>query len=294
MLKYTCGMRISERLLQYAYLMRLNRPIGILLLLWPTLWALWLAAEGWPDRKILVIFVAGVVLMRSAGCIMNDFADRHFDGHVQRTRQRPLASGKVSVREALCLAAMLSLIAFILVLQCNWLTVSLSIAAAGFALGYPFLKRYTHLPQLGLGVAYSFGVPMAFAAVTGSVNADAWFLFASAMVWPVIYDTMYAMVDKNDDIKIGVKSTAILFGALDLWIIAGMQIVFVTLLINVGAIFNLHAYYYLSLIVVCLLFIHQLFLIRERERDACFKAFLNNNWVGLVIFTGIFLNENCC
>lgn len=275
------------RVSHYIYLMRLNKPIGILLLLWPALWALWLASDGQPNISILFIFILGVVLMRSSGCILNDFADRRVDGYVQRTSERPLATGVISIKQALTLAAILSFSAFLLVLQCNALTICLAFAGAGLTLFYPFMKRFTHLPQMGLGVAFSWSIPMAFAAELGKVSSSAWFLFFNAIFWPVIYDTMYAMVDREDDIKIGVKSTAILFGVNDKWIIGLLQMIFVILLIMTGYIFQLHSLYYTSLAGVTGLFIYQQWLIRNRDGQLCFKAFLNNNWVGLVIFAGI-------
>jgi 4-hydroxybenzoate polyprenyltransferase len=280
-------MSFSKRLHHYAELMRLDKPIGTLLLLWPTLWALWLAASHQPTKQLLFIFVAGVFLMRSTGCIMNDIADRHVDGHVARTKSRPLASGQVSVKEAVLLMASLATMAFLLVLQCNWLTIQLAFAGALFTVIYPFLKRVTHLPQLGLGIAFSWGVPMAFAAVTGAVPARAWLLFAACVLWPVIYDTMYAMVDREDDNKIGVKSTAILFSTYDRLIIALLQIIFVLLMIAVGMVFQLRPMFYLMLVVAAILFLYQQWLIKDREPASCFRAFLNNNWVGLVIFVGV-------
>lgn len=283
-------MRIIERVIQYAYLIRLNKPIGILLLLWPTLWALWLSTNGSPHKKILVIFVLGVFLMRSAGCVINDFADRKVDGHVERTKLRPIASGKVSVFEALTLAALLALCAFLLVLLCNKLTIMLAFVGAALAFIYPFLKRFTHLPQFGLGIAFSWGVPMAFAAQTGEVETSGWFLFLTCIVWPVIYDTMYAMVDKEDDVAIGVKSTAILFNDMDKLIVGLLQGLFIVMLIMVGLMFELEPIYYFSIAVVTLLFIYQQWLIKDRDSRRCFRAFLNNNWVGLVIFAGIVLS----
>lgn len=272
---------------QYIYLMRLHKPIGILLLLWPTCWALWLAANGMPELPILFIFVAGVILMRSAGCVINDIFDRNFDKHVARTRERPLATGAVSVKHALLLAALLAFSAFLLVLYCNLLTILLACAGALFAIVYPLLKRITHLPQLGLGVAFGWGVPMAFAAVTGEVPASAWLVFAAAVLWPVIYDTMYAMADRADDVKIGVKSSAILFGKYDVAIITGLMIVFLGLLVMIGQVFNLQHRYYLALVIAAGLFARQLWMIRQRDPALCFRAFLQNNGVGLVIFLGI-------
>jgi 4-hydroxybenzoate polyprenyltransferase len=283
-------MQIRQRLQQYAYLMRVDKPIGIMLLLWPTLWALWLASDGYPDGMIFAIFVTGVFLMRSAGCVLNDLADRKFDTHVQRTRQRPLASGKVRVLEGLILAAILISASFILVLFCNRLTIALSFVGALLAAGYPLLKRVTHLPQFGLGMAFTWGVPMAFAAETESVTVSAWFLFMTGMIWPVIYDTMYAMVDRDDDLKIGVKSTAILFNAMDKLIIGLLQALFIILLVIVGMMFQLHLVYYASLCFATCLFAYQQWLIRDRIPQKCFAAFLNNNWVGLIIFAGIFLS----
>jgi 4-hydroxybenzoate polyprenyltransferase len=283
-------MLIRERLPYYAYLMRLDKPIGILLLLWPTLWALWLAGAGHPDSKILFIFVVGVVLMRSAGCVMNDVADRHVDGHVERTRNRPLASGKVTTAEALMLAALLSLAAFLLVLFCNLLTITMACVGVLLMILYPFMKRFTHLPQLGLGVAFTWGVPMAFTAEMESVPSSAWFLFLTGMVWSMIYDTMYAMMDRKDDLKMGIKSSAILFAGRDKFIIGLLQILFVVMLIIVGLLFHLHCAYYLSLVPVGLLFSYQQWLIKDRDREPCFTAFLNNNWVGLAIFIGILLS----
>lgn len=282
-------MRSSIPLQQYAELMRLNKPIGIFLLLWPTLWALWLAAQGMPQLAVLLVFVPGVIVMRSAGCVMNDIFDRKIDGRVQRTRHRPLAAGTISVTQALLLAAILGLMALILVLFCNALTIKLAFAGALFAVIYPLLKRVTHLPQFGLGIAFSWGVPMSFAAVTGSVSAAAWWLFASAALWPVIYDTMYAMADREDDVKIGVKSTAIFFGSYDIFLLGSLMMVFLALLFVTGMIFQMHAAYFLSLLVVAALFAQQLWRIRHRHPDQCFQAFQQNNWVGMVIFFGILL-----
>jgi len=278
---------LRKKLPQYIYLMRLDKPIGILLLLWPALWALWLASNGFPDTKILFIFIAGVILMRSAGCIVNDFADRKFDSHVSRTRERLLASGKVKPHEALLLAGIIALLAFLLVLNCNQLTIKLAFIGALLTVIYPFLKRITHLPQLGLGVAFAFSIPMAFAAVTERISFEAWWLFVAALIWPVIYDTMYAMVDRFDDMKIGVKSTAILFAQKDKLMIATLQIIFLMMMIITGKLFQLRWIYYCSLFCAGLLFLYQQFLIKNRDPHACFKAFLNNNWVGLLIFCGI-------
>lgn len=279
-----------QRIKQYAYLMRLDKPIGILLLLWPTLWALWLAKRGLPDLKILLIFTAGVLLTRSAGCIINDYADKDFDAYVTRTKNRPLASKKISSFEALSLAALLALLALFLVFMCNGLTIWLSFLGAAIAIVYPFLKRVTHLPQLGLGLAFSWGVPMAFAAETARVPSAAWFVFAACTLWPIIYDTMYAMVDRSDDVGVGIKSTAILFDNKDTILIGFLQIVFVILLAIIGLLFDLRFPYYAALFCVLCFFAYQQWLIRERAPKACFAAFLNNHWVGLTIFIGIFLS----
>lgn len=283
-------MLMRERLQQYIFLMRLDKPIGIMLLLWPTLWSLWLASHGKPEIKIFFIFIVGVILMRSAGCVVNDFSDRHLDGLVKRTQHRPLVTGKVSSLEALMIAFILSLIAFLLVLQCNLLTISLAFIGAGITIVYPLMKRVTHLPQLGLGVAFSWGIPMSFAAQTGELSLHVWFLFLTAMIWPLIYDSMYAMIDRDDDIKIGIKSTAILFDAKDCLIIGLLQSLFVVMLIIVGLMFRLHIAFYISLIFVSLLFIYQQWLIKDRDIKRCFAAFLNNNLVGLTIFIGVSLS----
>lgn len=281
---------LRQRLPLYLRLVRLDRPIGSLLLLWPTWWALWLAAGGWPDLSLLIIFTAGVLLMRSAGCAINDYADRHVDGSVKRTRSRPLVTGEVAPREALLLFLVLSLTAFALVLLTNRLTIQLSFAALALAACYPFAKRYTHLPQLVLGAAFSWGVPMAFAAQTGRVPPEGWLLFVAAVLWPVIYDTFYAMVDRDDDLRIGVKSTAILFGDDDRLITGILQALMLLALLLVGQRFELGYAYTVSLLVTAALFIYQQVLIRNRERDACFRAFLNNNWVGAALFVGIVLD----
>ena len=279
-----------EQWLQYAYLMRLHRPIGILLLLWPTLWALWIAAEGWPDPLVLFVFVAGVTLMRSAGCVINDYADRDFDPHVARTRERPLATGKVSPREALGLFTVLCLIAFLLVLLMNPLTIALSLVGALLAASYPFMKRYTHLPQVYLGAAFGWAIIMAFAAQTGEVPRLAWLLFIANVIWATVYDTQYGMVDREDDLKIGVKSTAILFGTADRLIIGILQLVLLLALVLVGVNAELGIYYYFALLAGAALLLYQQFLIREREPARCFQAFLNNNWFGALVFAGIFLD----
>lgn len=279
-----------NRLPLYLRLMRADKPIGTLLLLWPTLWALWIAAQGWPQWHLLLIFVLGVFLMRSAGCVINDYADRNFDSHVQRTAQRPLATGSVSKREALLLCAALCAIAFVLVLFTNKLTIMLSFAAAALAGTYPFMKRYTHLPQVVLGAAFGWGIPMAFAAQSGTLPKGCWILFIANVLWTVVYDTFYAMVDREDDRKIGIKSTAILFGDDDRLITGALQVCVVFALIFVGVQFKLAYWYFVSLIGVSALFIYHQILIRHRQRDACFRAFLHNNWVGAIVFAGIFMH----
>lgn len=281
---------LSHRLPLYLQLMRANRPIGSLLLLWPTWWALWLAAGGTPPLHLLFIFTAGVFLMRSAGCVINDLADRHVDGHVQRTAQRPLPQGLVSTREALGLFAALCVAAFLLVLLTNQLTVMLAFAALALATLYPFAKRHTYLPQVVLGAAFGWSIPMAFAAVTGELPRGAWLLFIGNLLWTVVYDTFYAMVDRDDDLKIGVRSTAILFGEDDRIITGMLQASTLLVLVLVGGQFELGYWYYVGLIAAGALFVWQQHLVRGRERSACFRAFLNNNWVGAVVFLGIFFH----
>ncbi len=288
--KAVVSANVRDRLYQYYLLTRLHRPIGILLLLWPTLWALWVAAEGIPDIKVLLVFVLGVVLMRSAGCVINDYADRNFDPQVSRTRDRPIASGRVKPREALVLFLVLCLLAFLLVLSMNRLTIQLSFVAVALAAIYPFMKRYTHLPQVVLGMAFGWAIPMAFAAQSGSVPKVAWLMYVINVVWSMVYDTMYAMVDREDDLKAGVKSTAILFGEADRVIIGLLQGLMLLGLGLMGSQLGLGFPYYLALLVVIGLGIYQQFLIRYRQPEACFRAFLNNNWVGCAIFLGIALN----
>ena len=280
----------AYRFYQYFLLMRLDKPIGALLLLWPTLWALWLAGHGQPDQQVVVIFIAGVFLMRSAGCVMNDIADRHLDPHVERTVNRPLAAGRVSVREALLLFSVLSLLAFILVLQLNPLTILLSFGGLALAVSYPFMKRIHAMPQAHLGAAFGWSIPMAYAALTGTVPALGWLLFIANIVWSIIYDTMYAMVDRDDDLKIGIKSSAILFGDRDRQILWHLQLVLLGLLLAVGIGYGLGWLYYLGLIGAVWFSLYQQYLIRDRDRDGCFKAFLNNNWLGLSVFCGIILD----
>ncbi len=282
---------LQVRLTDYATLLRLNRPIGSLLLLWPTYWALWLAAEGVPSIANLIIFTLGVFMMRAAGCAINDFADRKVDGHVKRTRDRPLASGRVTPKEAVALFLGLALVAFLMViLFTNTLTLYLSFGGLLLAFIYPFMKRHTHLPQLFLGAAFSWAIPMAWAAETGELTKLAWLLFTANVLWTVAYDTFYAMVDRDDDLKIGVKSTAILFGDGDKAIIAVLQTLVLLVLVLVGQQADLGAFYYLGLIAMACLFVYQQHLARYRQREACFKAFLNNNWAGFAVFAGLFID----
>ncbi len=270
--------------------MRLHKPIGILLLLWPTLWALWIAGQGSPNPLVLVVFVAGVVLMRSAGCVINDYADRDFDPHVARTRERPIAAGRVSGKEALLLFAGLCLLALGLVLLLNRLTVWLSLVALFLAATYPFMKRYTHWPQVYLGAAFGWAIPMAFAAQTGELPREAWLLFLANVLWATAYDTMYAMADREEDLKIGVKSTAILFGEADRAIIALVQVLLLLALVFAGNAAGLGVYFYFGLLLAASLALYQQYLIRERQPQACLRAFLNNNWFGAAVFAGIALD----
>lgn len=276
-----------NRLRQYFLLMRLHRPIGIFLLLWPTLWALWIAGEGHPDPLITTLFILGVILMRSAGCVINDYADRHFDPHVRRTRDRPLAAGKVSEREALTLFISLCLLAFTLVLLLNPLTIALSMVAVLLAISYPFTKRYTHWPQAYLGIAFGWGIPMAFAAQTGEIPPLAWLLLIVNILWAMAYDTLYAMVDREDDIQIGVKSTAILFGKADKMIVATLHFLVLLLLFLIGSPLHFSYLYQLGLLGATGLAIYQQWLIQNRDPARCFQAFLNNHWFGASIFVGL-------
>ena len=280
----------TNKLSSYAQLMRLDRPIGIYLLMWPTLWALWLAAEGIPDWDLLIIFIAGVVLMRSAGCVINDYADREFDGHVKRTQNRPLITGAVKPKEALALFSTLCLIAFLLVLMTDRNTVLLSIGGLALAATYPFMKRHTYLPQVVLGAAFAWAIPMAFSAQANDIPKTAWLLYTVVVIWTIAYDTMYAMVDRDDDLNIGVKSTAILFGENDKFIIGLLQIFTLIGLVLLGLQSQLGVFYFSSLVIAAILFGYQQKLIYYRTRKDCFIAFLNNHWVGMVIFLGIFLD----
>jgi 4-hydroxybenzoate polyprenyltransferase len=279
-----------ERIPDFIQLMRLDRPIGILLLLWPTLWALWVAGEGRPDWSVAFIFCSGVVLMRSAGCVINDYADRKIDGSVERTKDRPLITGRIHAREALTLFSILMGLAFFMVLFTNLFTIALSFGAAFLAASYPFMKRYTHFPQVVLGAAFAWSIPMSFAAQTNSLPSEVWLIYFATLLWTVAYDTMYAMVDREDDLKIGVKSTAIIFGRADKLIIGMLQFLTLMLLVTLGSRLALGMYYDLGLLCAAGLFLYQQILIRQRDRDRCFEAFLNNNWVGMVIFIGLFLD----
>lgn len=279
---------LLDRLDAYERLMRLDKPIGILLLLWPTLWALWISSRGHPNWIVVWIFVLGTVLMRSAGCVMNDYADRHFDPHVERTKARPLASGEVSAREALILAGGLSLLAFGLVLVLNKLTILLSVAALILAVTYPLTKRFLSVPQAYLGIAFGFGIPMAFAATIDSVPPLGWMLLLANVFWAIAYDTEYAMVDREDDIKIGIHSSALFFGRYDVIAIMCCYVCMLGILAWAGRMLNLHWPYFIGLGAAGGLALYHYTLIRERDRARCFKAFLHNNWLGAAIFVGLF------
>lgn len=278
---------LAERLRRYALLTRMHRPIGTLLLLWPCLWALWIAADGVPDRLVLAVFVAGTFLMRSAGCAINDYADRAIDGHVARTRDRPVAAGLVTPNEALAVAAVFSLVAFALVLLMNALTIALAVIGLLLAASYPYAKRYTYLPQVHLGAAFGWAVPMAFAAQAGALPPLAWLLYLAAILWATIYDTMYAMADRPEDLKIGVKSTAILFGDADLAILALLQVLLVVDLAVIGHQAGLGWPYVAGLAVAVGFMIRHQRMIAERKPMACFRAFLDNNWLGVAITIGV-------
>lgn len=277
----------KERGLAYLQLARVDKPIGTLLLLWPTLWALWLAADGVPNAWVLTVFLVGVFLMRSAGCVINDYADRHFDGHVKRTSGRPLPTGKVDPREALALFLVLALISFALVLTLNPLTISLSFGGLLLAVSYPFMKRLIASPQLVLGMAFSWSIPMAYAAQANALPLVAWLLFGANLLWTVAYDTQYAMVDRDDDLKLGLKSSAILFGRHDKRIIGALQLMTLLILLVIGQLMALGPCYYWGVLGAAVLFVYQQRLIRERQREACFQAFLNNNYVGALVFIGL-------
>jgi 4-hydroxybenzoate polyprenyltransferase len=279
--------RLNPRVWDFIQLTRIDKPIGIYLLLWPTLWALWIAAKGVPSLSNLLIFVIGVILMRAAGCVINDFADRKVDGHVKRTEQRPLVSGKVSSREALALFAVLVGLSFLLVLLTNPLTIWLSFGGLALAACYPFMKRYTYYPQVVLGAAFSWGMPMAFTAETGDLPAAAWLLYIANLLWTVGYDTYYAMTDREDDLKIGVKSTAVLFGDADRVIILSLQGLALGCLLLAGSRFELGTCFHAGLLVAAGCFAWEFWYTRNREPQRCFKAFLHNHWAGLAIFVGI-------
>ncbi|TVP54582.1 MAG: 4-hydroxybenzoate octaprenyltransferase [Halomonadaceae bacterium] len=282
---------LRQRLPEFLQLMRLDRPIGTLLLLWPTLWALWLAAEGFPHPGTLVVFILGVFIMRAAGCVINDYADRDLDGHVKRTRERPLATGRISPNEAIGLFVILITLAFLLVLLfTNTLTLYLAFGGVLLAFIYPFMKRYTHLPQLFLGAAFSWAIPMAWAAQSNEISQLAWLLFAANLVWTVSYDTLYAMVDRDDDVRIGIKSTAVLLGDADRPMIGILQGLVIIMLLLAGQQAQLGMFFHLGLAAMACSFIYQQWLIRDRERLACFRAFLNNNWAGLAVFVGLALD----
>ncbi len=278
---------LNKKLDAYERLMRLDKPIGILLLLWPTLWALWIASDGVPSWIILLIFITGTALMRSAGCVLNDIADRRYDGQVERTKNRPLATGELSVKEAYLLAGVLCLLAFTMVLQLNQKTVFLSFAALFLAATYPFTKRFLAIPQAYLGVAFGFGIPMAFAAVNNLIPSLAWILLAVNVFWAIAYDTEYAMVDRDDDIKIGIKSSALFFGKYDVLAVMMSYIAMLSLMIYVGQLKAYGTFYYLGLAAALMLIVWQYQLIKKRVKAECFNAFLANNWIGFALFIGL-------
>jgi 4-hydroxybenzoate polyprenyltransferase len=280
----------ATQLRNYVELMRLNKPIGIWLLLWPTLWALWLAGEGHPDPGVFTVFVVGVVVMRSAGCVLNDFADRNIDPYVERTRARPIASGAVAPTEALTLFVALALVAVGLAAMLNKQAQVLAVIAAGLTVVYPFIKRFVSIPQFVLGAAFGWAVPMAFAAQTGEASQLGWLVFGTALVWAVIYDTFYAMVDREDDLKVGVKSTAILFGDSDLFVIGGLQLLMLTALAFIGDMAELGPWYYGAVLVAAVLMAYHQWLARDRKPAGCFHAFLHNHYIGLIVFVGIVLH----
>jgi 4-hydroxybenzoate polyprenyltransferase len=284
--------RLRRRIEEYALLARFDRPIGTWLLLWPVLWALWVAGSGRPNERVLIIFILGVIVMRAAGCVINDYADRNIDPHVKRTRDRPLAARRVSPTEALVLFGVLIGIALFLVTRLDPMTIMLSFVGAGLTLSYPFVKRFFPLPQLYLGISFGgWGVPMAFSAQTGSLPRVAWVLFIAAVVWAVIYDTMYAMIDREDDVKIGVKSSAVLFADMDRVIIGIMQVMMLYALYLAGTSMRFGTWFYAGMAAAGLLFLWQQWLIRKREAANCLRAFQNNNYVGMVIFVGILLDH---
>ena len=274
----------------YFRLMRLNKPIGIYLLLWPTYWALFLSAGGWPDIDLLIIFTFGVIITRSAGCVINDYADREIDKHIARTRDRPITTGEISPKAALLVFFALGLAAFALVLLTNALTIKISFIALALAVLYPFTKRWTNLPQLILGLAFAMSVPMAFSAQTGTVPVSAGWIFLATLLWTLIYDTFYAMADRDEDLKIGVKSTAILFAKYDQIFITLLQVLLMIVFIKIGNLFDLGAFYDISLIIILFFMIYHQFLIKKRQKMDYFKAFINNHFIGMTVFFGIFLS----
>jgi 4-hydroxybenzoate polyprenyltransferase len=281
---------IGTQLRNYAQLMRLDKPIGIWLLLWPTLWALWLAGEGHPDGGVFIVFFLGVIVMRSAGCVLNDLADRNIDPYVERTRGRPLATGAVAPIEALTLFIALSLIAVGFAAMLNRPAQVLAVVAAGLTIVYPFIKRFLSIPQFVLGAAFGWAVPMAFAAQTGQTQQLAWLVFVTALIWAVIYDTFYAMVDRKDDLRLGVKSTAILFGDADLFVIGGLQVLMLLALTLIGQMAELGGWYFAAVVVVAILMAYHQWLARERRPEGCFKAFRHNHYIGMAVFIGIVLD----
>jgi 4-hydroxybenzoate polyprenyltransferase len=285
------SMTLGQRLTLYAKLMRLDKPIGILLLLWPTLWALWFATAGKPELKLIIIFVVGTVLMRSAGCVMNDYVDKDFDPHVARTKNRPLAAKKISTREAVLLAGFLSLGAFVLVLPLNSLTLYLSFAALFLAASYPYTKRFLAIPQAYLGIAFGFGIPMTYAAATNTVPPIAWLLLLGNIFWAIAYDTAYAMVDREDDINIGIKTSALTFGKYDVMAVMLCYAAFLGIMIYAGARYQRGVFYFTGIALAALIAIYHYTLIKQREPTKCFKAFLHNNWLGAVIFAGLALDS---
>jgi len=281
---------LVSQLRAYGKLMRVDKPIGIWLLLWPTLWALWLAGEGTPDQGLFVVFVLGVFIMRSAGCVLNDYADRKIDPYVERTRNRPIASGQVRPTEALVLFVALSLVAIGLATMLNRPAQLLAIVAGGLTVAYPFVKRFVSIPQFVLGAAFGWAVPMAFAAQTGEIPELAWLVFGTAVIWAIIYDTFYAMVDREDDLKIGVKSTAILFGDVDIFIIAGLQLLMLVALVLIGYRANFSLWYFSSVLIAGMMMAYHLWLARDRQPASCFSAFLHNHYIGMMVFIGIVLH----
>ena len=279
-----------NQLSNYALLMRLDKPIGIWLLLWPTLWALWLAGKGHPNTNVFIVFMLGVIIMRSAGCVLNDFADRKIDPYVERTRSRPIASGAVAPMEALTLFVALALIAIGLATMLNRQAQVLAVIAAALTIVYPFIKRFISMPQFVLGAAFGWAVPMAFAAQTGQTPQLAWLVFGTALIWAVIYDTFYAMADREDDLKLGVKSTAILFGNADLCVIGGLQILMLVTLVFIGNMAELSAWYYTSVVITGILMIYHQWIARDRQPANCFNAFLHNQYIGMTMFIGIVLH----